>query len=90
MREPGHIKRAPRIMTQFDGSIIDGEGRDIPVVVTDISKAGFRFTTSGEVRIGDSVTLHMPRIGGVKVQIRWALGGEAGGIFLEPVDLRTL
>ena len=40
MREPGHIKRAPRVDTNFSASLTDSDGGRIPVVVTDACGAG--------------------------------------------------
>ncbi len=86
-REHGHIKRAPRIEGRHDALVVDAAGRQVNVVVTDISDGGFRMNTSETFSIGEYVALRVARYGDFPAQIRWALGNEAGGHFLEPVVL---
>jgi hypothetical protein len=87
MREPGFIKRAPRVDTRFDASLVDSDGGKIPVIVTDISREGCRIETDGSLTIGEKVQLEVPKYGSFPAQIRWAAGSEAGAVFLEPVFL---
>ena len=76
MREPGHIKRAPRVDTNIDASLTDSDGSSMEVVEAD-----------GTLKIGEKIELHVPRYGTFPAQIRWAMGKEAGAVFLEPVIL---
>ena len=85
MREPGHIKRAARVDTRIDTFLTDSDGNRIPVVVIDISRDGCRMETSAMLRISEKVKLEVPKYGTFAAQIRWALGNEAGAVFLEPV-----
>lgn len=87
MREPGIIKRAPRVGTNFDAALVDSDGGRIPVIVTDISREGCRLETDGSLKIGEKVQLEVPKYGSFPAQIRWAVGKEAGAVFLEPVFL---
>lgn len=87
MREPGFIKRAPRVDTRFPASLTDSDGHKVPVVVLDISREGCRLETDGSLKIGEKVELEVPKYGNFPAQIRWALGSEAGAVFLEPVFL---
>jgi len=87
MREPGQIKRAPRVDTRFNASLIDSDGNPVAVVVIDISKEGCRLETDGILKIGEKVQLQVPKYGTFPAQIRWAVGNEAGAVFLEPVFL---
>lgn len=87
MREPGFIKRAPRIDTNYQTSLTDSDGGKITVVVTDISRDGCRLETDGTLTIGEKVEIEVPRYGTYPAQIRWALGQEAGAVFLAPVFL---
>jgi hypothetical protein len=41
-------------------------------------------------RIGDMVTLRVDKSAPVEAQIRWAVAGQAGGVFLTPVDSSLL
>ena len=52
----------------------------------DVSSSGFKLQVSELPTIGDVVTLRVDKSGPVKAQIRWAVGDQAGGIFLSPVD----
>ena len=85
MRERGHIKRPPRIDTRIDTVVIDSDGNRISVVVIDMSRDGCRMETSAMLRIGEKVQIEVPKHGTFSAQIRWALGNEAGAVFLEPV-----
>ena len=87
MREPGEIKRAPRVDTRFDTSLIDSDGNTVSVVVIDISREGCRMETDGSLKIGEMVQIKVPKYGTFPAQIRWALGNESGAVFLEPVFL---
>lgn len=85
MREPGQIKRAPRVDTRFSTRLTDSDGSIIDVVVVDISRDGCRLETDGSLRIGEKVQIEVPKHGSFAAQIRWALGNEAGAVFMEPV-----
>lgn len=87
MREPGQIKRSPRVDTRFEATLIDSDGGKHRVLVTDISREGFRLESDGSLKIGERVQLEVPKYGTYPAQIRWALGNEAGAVFLEPVFL---
>jgi hypothetical protein len=87
VREPGQIKRAPRVDTRFQTRLTDSDGSIIDVTVIDISREGCRLQTDGSLRIGENVQIEVPKHGSFAAQIRWALGNEAGAVFLEPVFL---
>ena len=87
MREPGIIKRAPRVDTNFEASLTDSDGGRLQVVVTDISREGCRLETDGSLKIGEQVEIEVPKYGTFPAQIRWALGNEAGAVFLQPIIL---
>ncbi len=86
MREPGFIKRSPRVATNYRTSLTDSDGGEVPVVVIDISREGCRLETDGSLEIGEMVEISVGRLGTYPAQIRWALGHEAGAVFLRPVD----
>ena len=85
MREPGQIKRSPRVDTRFKAKLVDSDGNEHNVQVTDISREGCRLETDGSLRIGEKVQIEVQKYGTYPAQIRWALGNEAGAVFLEPV-----
>ena len=57
------------------------------VTVTDVSGSGFRVQHDDLLRVGEYVALRIEGYGEFPAQIRWALGDEAGGMFLPRVTL---
>jgi hypothetical protein len=90
MRTPGENKRAPRVDLRRPATLVNSDGADIPVVILDVSSGGFRLEVSEHLRIGERVTLQVERGETIPAQIRWALGSEAGGVFLTTVDYAGL
>ena len=86
----GHAKRAPRIDVQRPAVIVDSEGRESGVLILDVSSGGFRLQVEEVLRIGEFVTLRVERGQEFPAQVRWALGNEAGGVFLADVDYSNL
>ena len=89
-RVPGFIKRAPRIDIDRSAVLIDSDGEQQQVTVLDVSSGGFKLKVSSLPRIGDHVRLRVERSAEIEAQIRWAVGEEAGGVFLSPVDYSSL
>ena len=86
-RLPGHVSRKPRVSVAHKAILVMSDGSEHPVTITDVSSGGFRLSTEETMPIGEHVFLRVERYGDFPAQIRWALGGEAGGVFLEPVEL---
>lgn len=86
MRPRNIVKRAPRVDVRRRATLVSPNGRQIAVVVLDVSSGGFRVQTEEMLKIGEFVTLRTAHQDDVSAQIRWSLGQEAGGVFLEPVD----
>ncbi len=82
-------KRPVRVATLERATLIDSDGGRVEVLVTDISGYGFRLEAGETLVVGEQVRLQFQRHGEVKAEIRWALGTEAGGRFLEPCPLLT-
>ena len=59
----------------------------IEVKVRDVSTCGFMAECAAPVQIGSYVSLDVPGIGPVQAQVRWQLGVEMGGMFLDPISL---
>lgn len=87
MTNPDFGERPPRVAAMHDALLIDSDGGQLPVVITDISARGFRLRTSETLMIGEKVTLRVEKYGDFRAQIRWALGYQAGGAFLEPANV---
>ncbi|MEO7366116.1 MAG: PilZ domain-containing protein [Sphingomicrobium sp.] len=89
-RIPGHISRTPRVSVNHDAILVMDDGSEHSVIITDVSSGGFHLSTDNTIPIGSHVFLRVARYGDFPAQIRWALGGEAGGVFLQPVELPTV
>ena len=85
-RDPGFNKRAPRVSLSRPAVIIHEDGFQSAATVLDVSSGGFRLEVTDTPRIGEFVTLRIDRGEKIEAQIRWALGNEAGGVFLTPAD----
>ncbi len=86
-RTPGQIARTPRVSVAYDATLVMSDGTEHAVIVTDVSSGGFHLKSDDTIPIGSRIFLRVPRYGDFPAQIRWAFGSEAGGVFLEPVDL---
>ncbi len=82
-----HIKRAPRIDGRHSAVLVTADGNIISATVTNVSGRGFCVNSNELLRVGEYVALRIKGYGDFPGQIRWALGAEAGGVFLEPVVL---
>lgn len=61
----------------------------VEVKVRNVSTAGFMAECAAPVRIGSYVALDIPGIGPVQAQIRWQIGQRMGGMFLDPISLKS-
>lgn len=86
-RIPGQISRRQRVEVLHDAKLVTSQGAEHDVTITDVSAGGFRLRTAVTMPIGEHVFLRVDRYGDFPAQIRWALGQDAGGTFLEPVNL---
>lgn len=89
-RMPGFIKRAPRIDLRRPAVLIDSNGVETVVTILDVSSGGFKLEVAEPPRIGAIVILRVEENEEIQAQIRWAIGDEAGGVFLTPVDYSAL
>jgi hypothetical protein len=85
-REQGISKRAPRIDLRRRAVMIDSDGREQDVTILDVSSGGFRLEVTDTPRIGEFITLRVEHGQEFPSQVRWALGHEAGGVFLTSVS----
>ena len=83
----GYAKRDPRIALRCEAVLVEGDGCTLDVVITDVSREGFRLESKSELEVGAEIMLLVTKLAPVKGLIRWTCGYEAGGVFLEPVAL---
>lgn len=79
--------RPHRVGTSFAAVLVDSDGGELPVQVTDLSSGGFHLHTDETLVAGEKVRLRVDRYGEFPAQIQWVEGHEAGGRFLEPITL---
>ena len=61
----------------------------VEVRIRNVSAAGFMAECAAPVRIGSYVSLDIPGIGPVQAQVRWQIGLKMGGMFLDPISLKS-
>ena len=87
LKSGGYHAREPRIALRCDAMLLEQDGCILDVVITDVSRDGFRLESRCELEVGSEVLIQVARLDPVKATIRWTCGFEAGGVFLEPVAL---
>lgn len=85
MRDKKQDERAPRVATNHAAILIDAAGNEIPVVVTDLSKGGFRLLMKSPPAVGESIRLRVAKQGDYEGSIKWVNATEAGGSFVTNV-----
>ncbi len=83
MPRPISSDRAPRIDLRRAATLINSDGATVAVVILDLWRGGFRVEACEDLRIGEQVTLLTERGDRFSAEIRWTLGNEAGGMFLD-------
>jgi hypothetical protein len=74
-------RRSRRIDLRHPATLINSDGESVAITILDISSDGFRIALSELLREGERITI----IEGkecLEGEIRWALGSEAGGVFV--------
>jgi PilZ domain len=83
---PRNDKRSPRVDVRRPAVLVDSDGREQDVIILDVSSGGFRVEVVESPKIGEFVSVRVERGQVFAAQIRWALGNEAGGVFLTRAD----
>lgn len=86
MTSPGPTPRSTRIDVNLEAVLVTSDDHEIPVMVKDLSREGFRIELDDEVLVGERVRLRVRRGEEIAAEIKWALGSEAGGVFLDGQD----
>jgi hypothetical protein len=75
--------RPTRIDVAIKGLLTTSDGHKVPVMICDLSAAGFRVTLleAEELLVGETVILHVEGGDRLRAAIRWSAGREAGGSF---------
>ena len=81
-RQPGRQVRHP---TQMVARVLQPDGSELEAKVVDFSLEGCCLAMPA--RVGDFVTVVLPRIGRMRGQVRWIAGGRAGILFVRSEGL---
>ena len=81
----GSAERHRRIDVRRHATVINSDGAEIDAEILDVSAQGFRIKLDDQLRVGELVVLRVDHEM-LEAEIRWALGGEAGGRFVSPID----
>lgn len=84
--EQGLLRRKNRNLAEVDAVAYRADGTKASVKLSNLSDGGCRIDGPGEYRIGERLQIAMPRMGFVRVQVRWAQPGSAGAKFLIESD----
>lgn len=84
---PGYATREPRVAVRCDAVLTEADGCELDVVITDVSRDGFRLQSRSQLEPDTEVMLQVAKLAPVRALIRWTCGHEAGGVFLEPMAL---
>lgn len=87
MNMHSYTMRDARVSVRCDAVLTEADGCELEVLITDVSRDGFKLESRSELEIGEEVVLSVAKLAPVKAIIRWTCGREAGGVFLEPVAL---
>ena len=82
-------RRAHRVAVEKPASMVPQSRYTVEIKVRDVSAAGFMAECAEPVLIGSYVSLDIPGIGPVHAQVRWQVGSKLGGMFLDPISLKT-
>lgn len=82
----GAKNRSARVDLRRAAVLVDSDGGERAVTILDVSMDGFRLEGSEGVRIDELVHLRVEREAALPARIKWALGDEAGGVFLTAPD----
>lgn len=85
-RGQGWIGRKDRSHVSVDALVMRHDGARVKVRLTNVSDEGCRIESDETFRIGEHVSIGLPRMGNVRAQVRWALPGSAGTQFLDEGD----
>ena len=86
MRRVHASARKDRHPVAIDAVIHRLDGTKSPVKLSNFSEQGCRIDAVNDFRVGERLSIAIPRMGQVKAQVRWALPGAAGAKFLVESD----
>jgi hypothetical protein len=82
-RGQGWVGRKDRNGIDVDAIVLRQDGAQVTVKVTNVSSEGCCLQSDEDFRIGEHVSIALPKVGDVRARVRWALPGTAGTQFLD-------
>jgi len=79
----GYEPRAFRIGINHAVVLVRSDGAESPVTLTNVSQGGFCMKVKELPGVGERIVFR-GETGDVPAEVRWARGGDAGGVFLPP------
>ena len=79
----GYEPRAFRIGIDHSAVLVRADGAESPVTITNVSQSGFCMKAEDAPAAGERVIIR-GEAGDVPAEVRWAQGGDAGGVFVQP------
>jgi hypothetical protein len=86
-RMHGWVGRKDRQPVAIEAVIHRSDGTTAPVRLGNVSDQGCRIEGDWGLRIGERLSIDIPRMGEVNAQVRWALPDGAGVRFLTESDV---
>lgn len=86
-RGQGIVGRKDRSHVSVEALVLRADGAQVKAKLTNVSDEGCRLETDEMLKIGEHVSIALPRMGNVRAQVRWALPGSAGTQFLDDGDV---
>jgi hypothetical protein len=81
-------RRGTRLAVGGEAVSLNPEDRyTVEIKVQNLSSSGFMAECAEPVLIGSYVSLDVPGIGAVQAQVRWQIGAQMGGMFMDPISL---
>ncbi|HEX8842197.1 MAG TPA: PilZ domain-containing protein [Sphingomicrobium sp.] len=89
MKAGGYADRETRIAVRYPAVVIEMDGCELPVEITDVSREGFGLVSNCKLDPGQEIWLSVSNssLAPLRAIIQWTRGNEAGGVFLDPVAL---
>jgi len=79
--------RKERHDVEVDAVAYRADGTKASVKLGNLSHSGCRIDSASDFHVGERLQIAMPRMGYVRVQVRWVAPGSAGAKFLIEADL---
>ena len=81
-KQDWQVREAPRRTVSLVGTVQVACGKQIRILIQNMSYQGCRFLSEHAFEVGEAIGLAVPGMGQVRAQVRWVKGDLAGVRFL--------